>query len=280
MNERCDVIQDLMPLCAEGLASEGSRALVDAHLKDCPDCRARYTAMREPVPVPEAAPLRAVRSGLARRRANAVLLAVCLAVLVLVSAFARLTEPVYASANGAAVAQQADGTLLLRFPTGRVTACRVTEADYAGIRCAVVTAWATSFDRLLRAASPTVALPAGTEAVLYSLDGQDMVLLWGEDPFPDGGMMELPRLAPAFYVLLAAALAVVLTPLAVALRRKKAGRPLACLAMVPWAFLIGLLCVKGFTTVSHDLPRDLLWILPAALAAWGAMWAASRLRQP
>ena len=256
MNERCDVIQDLMPLCAEGLASEGSQALVEAHLKECPDCRARYTAMREPVPVPEAAPLRAVRSGLARRRANAVLLA------------------------GAAVAQQADGVLLLRFPTGRVTACRVTEETYEGVCCAVVTAWTTPLDRLLRTASPTVTLPAGTEAVLYSLDGQDMVLLWGEDPFPSGGMMELPRLAPAFYVLLAAALAVVLTPLAVALRHKKAGRPLACLAMIPWAILIGLLCVKGFTTISHDLPRDLLWVLPAALAAWGAMRAASHLRQP
>ncbi len=89
-----------------------------------------------------------------------------------------------------------------------------------------MTAWTTPLDRLLRAASPAMALPAGTEAVLYSLDSQDMVLLWGEDPFPDGGMMELPRLAPAFYVLLAAGLLVVLTPLAVVLRHKKAGRPL------------------------------------------------------
>lgn len=281
MRINCDVIQDLMPLCAEGLASAESQALVDAHLKECPACCARYRAMEEPIPAPEeAVPLRTVRSQLTRRRANAVLLAVCLAVLVLVSVFARLTEPVYASAAGAAVAQQADGSLMLHFSTGKATACRVTEQEIEGIRCAVVTAWTTPLDRLLRAASPTVMLPAGTEAVLYSLDSQDMILLWGEDPFPDGGMMELPRLAPAFYALLAAALAVVLTPLAIALRHKKAGGPLTCLAMAPWAFLIGLVCVKGFTALSHDLPRDLLLILPAALAAWGAMWAASRLRQP
>lgn len=272
MKINCDVIQDLMPLCAEGLASAESRALVDAHMKDCPTCRARCRAMEEPIPAPEAVPLRAVRSQLTRRRTNAVLLAVCLAVLVLVSVFARLTEPVYTSASEVSVATLSDGTLLLRLSPDKATACRVTETDYEDVHCAVVTAWTTPLDRLLRAASPAMALPAGTEAVLYSLDSQDMVLLWGEDPFPDGGMMELPRLAPAFYVLLAAVLLVVLTPLAIALRHKKAGRLLACLAMAPWAFLIGLVCVKGFTTLSHDLPRDLLWILPAALAVWGALW--------
>ena len=272
MKINCDVIQDLMPLCAEGLASAESRALVDAHMKDCPTCRARCRAMEEPIPVPETVPLRAVRSQLTRRRTNAVLLAVCLAVLVLVSVFARLTEPAYTSASEVSVATLSDGTLLLRLSPDKATACRVTETDYEDVHCAVVTAWTTPLDRLLRATSPAMALPAGTEAVLYSLDSQDMVLLWGEDPFPDGGMMELPRLAPAFYVLLAAGLLVVLTPLAIALRHKKAGRLLACLAMAPWAFLIGLVCVKGFTTLSHDLPRDLLWILPVALAAWGALW--------
>ena len=35
----CDVIQDLLPLYCDGIASEGSRTLVDIHIKDCPACR-------------------------------------------------------------------------------------------------------------------------------------------------------------------------------------------------------------------------------------------------
>lgn len=35
----CNIIKDLLPLYVDGLCSEESAALVDAHLTDCPDCR-------------------------------------------------------------------------------------------------------------------------------------------------------------------------------------------------------------------------------------------------
>lgn len=50
MKTDCEIIRDLMPLCAEQIASEKSRALVEAHIAECPDCRDAYAAMLQPEP--------------------------------------------------------------------------------------------------------------------------------------------------------------------------------------------------------------------------------------
>ena len=47
MKTDCDVIRDLMPLAAEGIASEKSLALVREHLEECPACRAAYEEMKK-----------------------------------------------------------------------------------------------------------------------------------------------------------------------------------------------------------------------------------------
>ena len=49
----CDVIRDLMPLCADGVASEDSRAAVEAHIRTCEACRALYESMCAPMEATE-----------------------------------------------------------------------------------------------------------------------------------------------------------------------------------------------------------------------------------
>ena len=45
----CDVIRDLMPLYAEGLASEATRRVVETHTVCCPGCRSQLEAMCAPL---------------------------------------------------------------------------------------------------------------------------------------------------------------------------------------------------------------------------------------
>lgn len=47
----CDMIRDLLPLCADGMASESSRTAVEDHLRTCDQCRALYMRLRAPVEV-------------------------------------------------------------------------------------------------------------------------------------------------------------------------------------------------------------------------------------
>ncbi len=47
MKTDCEVIRDLLPLYADEACSEKSRALVEEHLDECPDCRALLGELRE-----------------------------------------------------------------------------------------------------------------------------------------------------------------------------------------------------------------------------------------
>ena len=115
-------------------------------------------------------------------------------------------------------------------------------------------------------------------AVYYSPNnGQDDVLLCGSR---DGGVISLPRLALGYYVLLSLAL---LIPLSIAFflcRRKKAGKALGHLALIPACYLTGHLLVKGFVTTSYQMQRDFsLIVLTAALIYAAVMLAINLWRQ-
>lgn len=46
----CDICRDLLPLVEDGVASEESRAAVEAHLRGCPACRALRNGEAPPPP--------------------------------------------------------------------------------------------------------------------------------------------------------------------------------------------------------------------------------------
>ena len=115
-------------------------------------------------------------------------------------------------------------------------------------------------------------------AVYYSPNnGQDDVLLCGSR---DGGIISMPRLALGYYVLLSLAL---LIPMSIAFflcRRKKAGKALGHLALIPACYLTGHLLVKGFVTTSYQMQRDFsLIVLTGALLYAAILLAGDLLRQ-
>lgn len=119
---------------------------------------------------------------------------------------------------------------------------------------------------------------ANCAAVYYSPNnGQDDVLLCGSR---DSGIISLPRLALGYYVLLSLAL---LIPLSIAFflcRRKKAGKVLGHLALIPACYLTGHLLVKGFVTTSYQMQRDFsLIVLTGALLYAAILLAGDLLRQ-
>lgn len=103
-------------------------------------------------------------------------------------------------------------------------------------------------------------------------NGRDDVLLYGERM--DGGIMSLPRLALGYYALLALALGAALGLAWLVCRKKPCGGTLGRLALVPLCYLAGHLLVKGFTTTSYQMQRDLaLIVLTGALVCCAALLA-------
>lgn len=50
MKTPCNVIRDLLPLYQDGVCSPESRQLVEAHMEECPQCRAEWERMSAPIP--------------------------------------------------------------------------------------------------------------------------------------------------------------------------------------------------------------------------------------
>ena len=77
----CDVVRDLLPLYVDGGASAESRALVEAHLALCPDCRAECEALKETLVLPKedsAQPLEDLKRSLRRKRRRTAALCIVL----------------------------------------------------------------------------------------------------------------------------------------------------------------------------------------------------------
>ena len=116
---------------------------------------------------------------------------------------------------------------------------------------------------------------ANCAAVCYSQNnGQDDVLLCGS---MNGGIISLPRLALGYYVLLSLALLITLGIAFFACRRKKTGKALGYLALIPASYLAGHLLVKGFTTTSYQMQRDFSLIILAAALIYAAVMLAINL---
>ena len=112
-------------------------------------------------------------------------------------------------------------------------------------------------------------------AIYYSPNnGQDDVLLCGSR---DGGVISLPRLALGCYVLLSLTLFITLGIALFICRRKKVGKMLGYLALIPASYLAGHLLVKGFTTTSYQMQRDFSIIVLAAALLYAAVLLAINL---
>lgn len=48
MKIKCDVIQDLLPLYAENIASQGSKEMVEEHIQDCEVCKMELDKIKQP----------------------------------------------------------------------------------------------------------------------------------------------------------------------------------------------------------------------------------------
>ena len=88
MNIKCEVIRDLLPLYADGVASEESRALIEEHLKECADCREYLKLLQEDIPdvsenafADEAASLKKIKSKMLRNRILIVLVTLAFTII-------------------------------------------------------------------------------------------------------------------------------------------------------------------------------------------------------
>lgn len=295
----CAVVRDLLPLYAEKMTEPETQALVEAHLGDCPECRRRLSeidATETVAPVEAIVPLKALKQEILKRRW---MTAVAAALIVFVAVYTcfyragemrllpwedglievkgvetRPCEGLYEHGSRVVVAdglpersQEAVADVLVLDVDARINATEAsvfTEDD--GTSTVILQGW--SSDRRGRGGrgeyDEMIFYPV-PDRLIYS-DGSRQTLLWGEPA--DGGVEVLPRLALAYYVLLAAAAAAALGLLWLLFRNRDKKGMLRQLFFAPASYVIAHLLIKGFRTTSYFMEQDLLSIVLIAAALY------------
>ena len=300
MDKTCSIVQDLLPLYEEDMLREETKEFVDGHLAQCAACRAELDALKadvKPAPV-NAQPLRDLKRQLRRKKLTAVLLAVALALTLATAGFAYLTAPQYLPYNAADWSVHEPDASLDAVLNGEEHICiepltpvsgteveSVIDPD-SGETVYIISAWRTLLDKWLGKLDTVngngdklILLDTTNCRVVYYAqnNGQENMVLYGER---SGGVISLPRLALGYYVLLSLALFITLGIAFFVCRRKKTGKALGYLALIPASYLAGHLLVKGLTTTSYQMQRDFSLIVFAAVLIYSAvLLALSLLRQ-
>ena len=278
MKDNCLIIRDLMPLCAEKLASDASSAAVQQHIAACEACSDYYKANYAdglpalPQQRGEEAALRAVKQQILCTRRRRAALCALLCALLLCILFSWLLRPHYLTheAAGTEVVQSSQGTLWVLFgPQVTGVSAQTVHSPEGGTQV-LLCAWQTRWDRIFNNASAAVQLGSAEETVVwYTCPSKESVQLYGAPQ--TGGMIVMPRLVLGYYLLFAVAAAAVLWLLAALCRNTRAARPLFLAACVPSAYIVGHICVMGFSTVSDSALPQFWFILACAACVYGVL---------
>lgn len=270
MKLSCNIIRDLLPLYAEGLASQDSRGVVEAHIAGCESCREELTALgwKPPIPVQmNTAALEHLEQRIRSRRIRTTLLAVLMTLTVLFGIFQYFYGPVYLSAKEAVVSVTDKGDIVVVELSPKAEYCRWqddVDPDTGRKSVTFIAArhkWNVLMEMIFGADtkpddSRQMHLAANKDIWYASTgSGEEDTLLWGVEP--SGGRVSLPRLVLGYYFLMSLAGGMILLIPALLCRKNKAGSFFAVISTLCLSFaLADLIATGGCWAVydGYDLP--------------------------
>lgn len=273
MKITCDVIEDLLPLYAEGLTSDDTNFLVEEHLKTCTDCKKQLEAIQYPKEMPintDIDPFKKVEKKLFHKRVQIITLTIVLVLAIVIITMAYLTSPEYLpySNETLSIKDDEDGKIIINFDDN-VAGYDIESHKLENNRGYVyhITTWNNIWNQyIFKNKAQSIILNPDDEDVIsiyyYSTDGSGDRLIYGVNLLGNGGVLTLPRLALAYYLILAMALATVFGILLYVYREKgKEKTILERVFILPVSYIIAHFCIKGFETTSYSMQRDFFAIL-------------------
>lgn len=270
----CEMMEDLLPLYAEDMATNATRQAVEEHLKDCEPCRGKLAGMRAEKPEAGVSiPLEPVRREIRKRRWHAVIAAVCAVAAVLVTLLAWQNTLTFLSDSDCEIT-------LETLPDGG------TEIHYLGangMRAWIVDdiLYTAPIGRKNQGGQGETIMPVHDEKAIYFVDVMKngvTTLIWAKTPEDAVGAAQiLPRLALGYYMLIAVAAAAVLLGAWYPLRERKIGRVAKRLGVLALCYAAAHFLVMGTVSMSFDMARDFGFIAVIALLLWGLATSGEQL---
>ena len=296
----CSVVRDLLPLYAEEMIEEETRALVDEHLEECSECSQKLEEIKAAAAVPAentavdtAKPLLALKKTInKRRRITAAIAALCVFIL-LFSAFHRINEwhqvpweegliQVTGVEKMADVEKRnspfPEEEEAIRLPDESMGLTIQFDSKISGIHSTmeknengtteIIQGWSSNPNKKLTGDYSECSINPVPDRLLYDT-GSGQILLWGEPM--DGSLVVMPRLALASYAILACCLASLSALLWFLFRNRQCASILRQVFFAPVSYLAGHLLIKGFHARTFFLEDDLGNILLVGAAVYALL---------
>ena len=283
MNNKCNLIRDILPLYVEDMVSMDTREFVSEHLEHCEACRAELEHMRKPadiIPDADIVPLKRIKKELFIKRLQTVFLTAILACAIVTVIFGILTSPKFFSYSDDLfnVDSGADGSITIAFDN-KVTgySCMKEFNDETKTEIYQINAWTTTWDIYSsNRGKQNMVIPFDRETniqIFYAQnDGSEDVLIYGindnayQDTVTLPGQIFLPYFILAFLVL------AILAVLRFLLKNKQAIIVWIDRALLfPISYMAAQLCTKGISFTSYSSKRDFCIIVLVAMLFYFAM---------
>lgn len=287
MNNKCNLIRDILPLYVEDMVSTDTREFVSEHLEHCEACRAAFEHMQKPadiIPDADIVPLKRIKKELFIKRLQTVFLTAILACAIVTVLFGILTSPKFFpySDDLFNVNSGADGSITIAFDN-KVTgySCRKEFNDETEIY--QINAWTTTWDIYSsNRGKQNMVIPSDRETniqIFYAQnDGSEDVLIYGTNDNAYQDTVTLPRQIFLPYFMLAFLVLVILAALRLLLKNKQAIIVWIDRAMLfPISYMAAHLCTKGINFMSYSSQRDFCVIILVAMLFYFAMLTAKSL---
>lgn len=273
MKLSCDVINDLLPLYAEGMVSQDTGKLVKEHLETCTNCTKQLEFYKKPSEIPmdmDTEPFIKIKRKLFRKRIELVAITIALVLAIVIIGMALITSPEYLpySSDMMTLTEYEDGRIIVTFKeqVAGYDINKIKAQDGVGYSYHII-AWDTIFNRyfIKNNIQSFILNPEGhdvSSVYYYSADGTEDILIFGEDQNEHGGVITLPRLVLGYYFIIATILVILCGIFLFAYRKEgKIRKLLEKVFMLSASYLISHLCIKGLKSTSYLVQRDLYAIL-------------------
>jgi hypothetical protein len=289
MNLTCNVIKDLLPLYVENISSDDTRILIDEHIDSCDSCKNELNKLYKPYDINfdmKVLPLKKIQIALRKKKYLTILFSVVLTLLVLIIVSGYLTAPEYIpySESIVTITEADNNSIIAHFKDAgaRYNICKDRTEDNSGY-VYTISLWNSIWNRNISKNAPSDFILNSNGETLSSVyycsnDGNEDVLIYGENQNPNGGVITLPRLVLSYYVTIAAVVAIILGLILFLFRKsQKANAIIFKFLALPIAYLLGHICIKGLSATSYSATRDFFTILLAMIPIYCAILIGERL---
>ena len=281
MNNKCNLIRDILPLYVEDMVSTDTREFVSEHLEHCEACRAEFEHMRKPadiIPDADIVPLKRIKKELFIKRLQTVFLTAILACAIVTVLFGILTSPKFFpySDDLFNVNSGADGSITIAFDN-KVTGYSCMKEFNDETEIYQINAWTTTWDIYSsNRGKQNMVIPSDRETniqIFYAQnDGSEDVLIYGINDNAYQDTVTLPRQIFLPYFMLAFLVLAILAVLRFLLKNKQAIIVWIDRALLfPISYMAAQLCTKGISFTSYSSKRDFCIIVLVAMLFYFAM---------